>query len=165
MKVCPKCNQKYTDENLNFCLNDGEYLSNDDGDDAPPTIVMDAPRITNQTNWNQYQPPRSEPLSPLQNQPNIQNQPFGVPAFNQSLDQTLPTVSLVLGILSFLLICCYGGFPLGLAAIITGYLGMKNADNNPTQYGGRGVAIGGLVLGIVSLLSSFVFIIIAILAN
>ena len=165
MKVCPKCNQKYSDENLNFCLNDGEYLSNDDGDDAPPTMVMDAPRITNQTNWNQYQPPRSEPLSPRQNQPNIQNQPFGVPAFNQSLDQTLPTVSLVLGILGFLLICCYGGFPLGLAAIITGYLGMKNADNNPTQYGGRGLAIGGLVLGIVSLLSSFVFIIIAILAN
>ncbi|MBA2736504.1 MAG: DUF4190 domain-containing protein [Pyrinomonadaceae bacterium] len=164
MKVCPKCNQKYTDENLNFCLNDGEYLSND-VDDAPPTMVMDAPRITNQTNWNQYQPPRSEPLSPRQNQPNIQNQPFGVPAFNQSLDQTLPTVSLVLGILGFLLICCYGGFPLGLAAIITGYLGMKNAHNSPMQYGGRGLAIGGLVLGIVSLLSSFVFIIIAILAN
>lgn len=164
MKVCPKCKQTYPDENLNFCLNDGEFLSND-VDDTPPTMIMDAPRITNQTNWNQYQPPHSEPMSAWQNQPNMQNQPFGVPAFNQSLDQTLPTVSLVLGILSFLLICCYGGLPLGLAAVITGFLGMKNADNNPMRYGGRGMAIGGMVLGIVSLLSSIVFIFIAVLAN
>jgi hypothetical protein len=165
MKVCPRCNQKYTDENLNFCLNDGEYLTSD-ADDAPPTMVMDAPRVTNQTHWNQYETPRgSEPISPWKNQTNIQNQPFGVPAFNQSRDQTLPTVSLVLGILGVLLICCYGGFPLGLAALITGYLGMKNVDNNPIQYGGRGLAVGGLVLGIVSLLCSVVFIIVSIFAN
>lgn len=163
MKVCPKCKQKYVDANLNFCLNDGEFLSND-VDDAPPTMILDAPRITNQ-NWNQYDPPRGEPLSAWQNQPNLQNQQFGAPPFKQSLDQTLPTVSLVLGILGFLLICCYGGLPLGLAAIITGFLGMKNADKDPTRYGGRGMAIGGLVLGIVSILSSIVFIIIAVLAN
>ena len=36
-------------------------------------------------------------------------------------DQTLPTISLILGILSIVLSCCYGGLPLGLAAAITGY--------------------------------------------
>lgn len=165
MKFCPRCNQKYTDENLNFCLNDGEYLTSDAGD-APPTLILDAPRVTNPTNWNQYEAPRAgDPLATWQNQPNIQNQPFGAAAFNQTRDQTLPTISLVLGILGVLLICCYGGVPLGLAALVTGYLGLKNADSNPMQYGGRGLAIGGLVLGIVSLLSSIVFIIFAGLAN
>ena len=26
MKICPKCNTKYTDETLNFCLQDGTNL-------------------------------------------------------------------------------------------------------------------------------------------
>ena len=166
MKVCPKCNRSYTDENLNFCLDDGEYLTNF-GDDAPPTVVMDASRITNQNNWNQYEAPRTEPLSPWKSQPqNIRNQQFSAPAFVQSQDQTLPTVSLVLGILGLLLMCCFfSGIPLGVAAVITGYLGMKNADNKPMQYGGRGLAVGGIILGIVSLLSSIAFLLFTIFAN
>jgi hypothetical protein len=163
MKVCPRCNQSYTDENLNFCLNDGELLSRYN-DDAPPTIMLDQPRITNQTNWQQQ--PFGEPSSPWQNSPrNLQNQPYGAPALVQSRDQILPTIALVLGVLSLLLVCCWGGIPLGLAAIITGFLGMKNADNKPMQYGGRGLAIGGIVLGIVSLLSSVAFILFALIAN
>jgi hypothetical protein len=46
MKICPGCNQTYADENLNFCLNDGELLQQF-GDDAPPTIMMDSSRTTN----------------------------------------------------------------------------------------------------------------------
>lgn len=165
MKTCPKCNTRYSDNNLNFCLNDGEYLTNF-GDDSPPTVVMDAPRITNQTNWNDYQAPPTAPLAQGTYQAqNISNQPFGASAFNQSLDKTLPTVSLVLGLLSVLLICCHGGIPLGLAAIITGFLGMKNVTGNPMQYSGRGFAIAGIVLGIVSLLSAIIYILIALAAR
>lgn len=165
MKICPKCSQSYTDDNLNFCLNDGEYLQAV-GDDAPPTVLLDPPRITNQTNWQQYQSPSAVPPAKWQNQPqNVQNQPFGAQNLSSTKDQTLPTVSLVLGILSLLLICCYGGFPLGLAAIVTGYLGMKNADDNPARYGGRGLAIGAMILGVISLLSSVIFIFLAIFAN
>ena len=166
MKVCPKCNQKYTDENLNFCLNDGEMLN--EYDDAPPTIMMDAPRITNQTNWQQaqYQPP-SQPMSSWQqNQPaTAQNQAFGVmrPSFSQ--DQTLPTVSLILGVMSLLMVCCYGGIWLGLPALIVGYLGMKNADNEPSKYGGRGMAIAGMVIGIITFLMSIGFVILGIAGN
>ena len=163
MKFCPKCNRSYTDENLNFCLNDGEYLLNY-GDDAPPTMVMDAPRITNQ-NWQQ-QPTLNEPVERWRNQPqNISSQPFGAPAFVQSADRTLPTIALVLGVLSILLTCCYIGLPLGLGALITGFLGMKNADNNPTRYGGRGLAIGGIVLGLISILSSMAFILFVLFAK
>jgi len=66
MKRCPRCSQTYTDDELNFCLNDGEFLTNFDvdppptifggepppiADDAPPTVLLNKPRITNQTNW------------------------------------------------------------------------------------------------------------------
>ena len=165
MKVCPKCNTRYSDENLNFCLNDGELLTNF-GDVSLPTTVLEASRVTNQTNWNAYETPQTATPAPWQSQhQNIQNQSYGVPAFNQSLNQTLPTVSLVLGVLALLLTCCFGGFPLGLAALITGFLGMKNVNDDPSKYGGRGLAIGGFALGIISILISIVYILISILAN
>lgn len=165
MKVCPKCNQNYTDENLNFCLNDGEMLTQ--FDDAPPTIMMDAPRITNQTNWQQtqYQQP-SQPMAAWQNQqPSAQNQSYGITRTPFSQDQTLPTVALILGISSLVMICCYGGIWLGLPAVIVGWLGMKNADSDPAKYGGRGMAIAGMVIGIITFLMAIGFIILAFVGN
>lgn len=155
MKVCPVCSQTYSNEEQNFCLNDGTRL--DILDDAPPTVMMDPPRVTDQGNWQ-----TTEPVSPWQNQQNLQNQPFMQPAFVKGKDQTLPIVSLVLGILSIVLICCYGGLPFGIAALITGYLGMNNTNKDPMQYGGRGMAVTGLILGAISLLGSIVFILLAI---
>lgn len=173
MKVCPKCNQTYTDEGLNFCLADGELLMNTVNeaptqlfnDPAPPTLFMDASRATNpnHTAW-QDQPP--QPLAPWQSQAQgIQNQPYGAPAFAPSRDQTLPVISLVLGILGFLLVCCAGGLWLGLPAAVVGYLGMRNADTDPSKYVGRGMAIAGMVLGIISFLCSMVYIVINVLAR
>jgi len=40
MKTCPKCNTEYTDETLNFCLEDGEWLVGAETDDDPTTAVM-----------------------------------------------------------------------------------------------------------------------------
>jgi hypothetical protein len=47
---------------------------------------------------------------------------------------------------------------------VTGYLGLKNAGENPMQFGGRGLAIGGIVTGVIGLLISIIFFI-AILAG
>jgi hypothetical protein len=77
----------------------------------------------------------------------------------------LPIIGLILGILSLTLVCCYGGLWLGLPAAIVGYLGMKNADSDPSRYMGRGMAVAGLVLGLVSFLCSMIFLIIGILAS
>lgn len=167
MKQCPRCNQTYSDDQLNFCLNDGELLtgmvtetSSRFADDSPPTIILDQSRVTNPVNW----PTAAPAQPPAQWQPqNLQNQPYGgPPAFVKNRDQTLPTISLILGILSIVLICCYGGIWLGLPAAILGFLGMRNIDSDPTRYVGRGMAIGGMVLGIVSFLGSIVVAIIAI---
>lgn len=170
MKQCPRCQQTYSDESLNFCLEDGELLTPFSqepplgrySDDTPPTIMLDRARVTNPADW-----PRSQPASvPAQWQsPNLQNQPFGGTGFVAKRDQTLPTISLVLGILSVVLICCYGGIWLGLPAAVIGFLGMRNADSDNMRYGGRGLAIGGMVLGVISLLASLVIAVIAMIAS
>lgn len=161
MKSCPICNETYTDETLNFCLNDGGILTAMK-DDSPPTVFMDQSRSTN-PNWSGYQPPT------YQNQQITQQQSYGMMGQSnlqsKGLDQTLPTISLILGILSLVLICCYGGFYLGIPAVIIGFIGMNNAKNNPEKYGGKGLAIGGLVTGTVSLIMIILFIIFGIFSN
>jgi hypothetical protein len=151
MKICPGCNQSYTDEYLNFCLACGEALTKS-SDDAPPTVIMNPARKTDQTNWGNFQ----QPAAPWQSNPPVHQQQMNmIPQEIYGVNQTLPTVSLVLGILGSVLFCCYGGIPLGAAAVITGYLGMKNADNDPSRYGGRGLAIAGIILGGLAIIGSF----------
>ena len=163
MKVCPNCRQQYTDDDLNFCLNDGGILTKA-VDDAAPTIQLNKARTTNQ-NWGVNAPiepwQNQSPPQPYQNQ-NMMNQPWSQ---QQGYDQTLPIISLVLGVLSILLTCWCGGFYFGIAALITGYIGMNNANNNPTTYGGKGMAIAGLILGAVSFFGALLLVLFAILGN
>lgn len=164
MKVCPNCNQTYTDEALNFCLNDGATLTDLRSDEPPPTIQMNAARTTSpnfadppQTSFGNQPNFGNAPLSGWQNQSMSPNQQSPPPYMSPPMmamsgqNQVLPTISLVLGILGLILLCCWGGIPFGLGALITGYLGMNNANSNPTQYGGKGLAIAGMVMGGASL--------------
>jgi hypothetical protein len=45
MKRCPKCNRKYEDETLRFCLEDGSPLSAVTRDAEPPTTEILPPRV------------------------------------------------------------------------------------------------------------------------
>src|SRR5690242_19687576 len=48
MKICPRCQKTYTDDNLNFCLDDGVVLQEAGGGNEPqPTVFMNQPRPTN----------------------------------------------------------------------------------------------------------------------
>lgn len=162
MKSCSICNQIYNDENLNFCLNDGGVLI-EDKDDAPPTIQMNQVRTT-QPNWSEHEPSSPWGSQPLQQQQ--PNQPFyPMAAMPPGQNQVLPTISLVLGILSIVLFCCYGGFPFGIAAMITGFLGYQNTNNDPQQYGGRSMAIAGMVLGIIGFLGLIMLIFLGVAGN
>ncbi|HKX84836.1 MAG TPA: hypothetical protein VJL58_11490, partial [Pyrinomonadaceae bacterium] len=40
MKRCSKCHRTYTDETLNFCLDDGEWLSAESDSDEPATAIL-----------------------------------------------------------------------------------------------------------------------------
>jgi hypothetical protein len=168
MKVCPNCQQQYTDDDLNFCLNDGGVLTQMT-DDAPPTVLLNQARTTNQNYSN-----IPDPFTPWQNQPlqqQQQNTPFQqqnqafMPPRRHGGDQTLPTLALIFGILSFVFTCCYGGFYFGIAATIIGYIGMNNANNNPDLYGGKGLAIAGMVLGAVSFIGTLIFILLVVAGN
>ncbi len=159
MKICPVCNQTYTDESLNFCLNDGTTLTTaESGSEPPPTVVMDAPRRTN-PNFSQYE----SNLGGVNQQ--IYQQPFAAPSVIQKQDQTLPVISLILGAFGLILICCYAGFPLGAAAIVTGYLGLNNANKDPMQYGGKSMAIGGIILGAIGILATLGWIIVILISS
>ena len=125
------------------------YAPTQYADDTPPTLLMNQPRVTNPIDWAQSPLARQQSANPA-----VTNQQYGIAAYGSSRDQTLPTISLVMGIISVFLVCCAGGVWLGLPAAIVGFLGMKNIENNPVKYSGRGMAITGMVLGIITFLAS-----------
>jgi len=166
MKQCPRCRRTYTEDDLNFCLDDGELLASLGAsqpqtrfvDDTPPTLMMDPARVTNPTNfpvpqaavqWQQPIPMGQQPVA------------FGAYAGSMSPNQTLAIVSLCLGLGSITVgWCCYLGLLLSPAALITGGIALAQNKSNPQSYGGKGMAIGGMAAGGVFIL---VFILIMIL--
>jgi hypothetical protein len=71
--------------------------------------------------------------------------------------------ALVLGIIGLCLALVFGplGIILGGLAIVFGVLGIKGANERPYEVGGKGMAIAGLVMGIITVaigvLTLFVF--------
>ncbi len=93
-----------------------------------------------QSNWT----PPPVPDAGWQNQEIGQNTPFQPPVTGAGQNQTLAIVSLVLGILS---IPCCGFIIFGIAALVTGFMAKGKAEQNPNEYGGRGLALGGMIIG------------------
>ncbi len=155
MKICPQCRQTYTDDGLNFCLNDGSVLSVQSGSEAK-TVFFESARVT-----NEYRPePKFQPPAVWQNQQNLQPAQYGAmaqPSINR--DRSLPIISLLLGVFSMMLGCFLIGIPLGLGAIVTGGFAIRNENNEPDRFTGRGMAIGGIVTGAIGLAIGFVFLI------
>lgn len=173
MKRCPKCGQSFADQDLNFCLNDGELLMfeqeavrpfADDplptqfaGDDSPPTLVMNSPRDTNPTGWAE-----SLPRDQWHGRQQIATPPGHLPvhyASYSSPNQVLGILSIILGACSVTIgWCCYSGMLLGPAAMILGAVALFQNKSDPTKYGGKGLAIGGIVLGALYLVGMVLFI-------
>ena len=165
MKQCPRCRKTYSDENLNFCLDDGELLSgfvqqqvfDRYSDDSPPTVMLVVARRTNPANW--AAPPASAP--PTQWQQQQMAPQFGAYAMPLSPNQTLAIVSLGLGIGSLTIgWCCNLGVLLAPAALITGYIALSQIKREPEKYTGRGLAIGGIVTAAVFLAGLLLFVLI-----
>lgn len=106
-----------------------------------------APQFETPTAAADWAPPPA-PDASWQNQQIGVNTPFQPPmASVTGQDKTLAIISMVLGIVSVPGICCYFGPLTGLGAIITGYLAIKNVNENPGNYGGKPLAIVGMILG------------------
>ena len=140
-------------------------------DDAPPTVFMNEVRPTSPSNWPTISPPFSppnyeQPISPWQNQSMSENPSYMAAGRLEGPDKTLPTISLVLGILGIVLFfCCYAGVPFGLGALATGFIGLNNINKNPMQYGGRNFAIAGMIMGGISFIGLILVLLFAAIAR
>lgn len=125
--------------------------------DQPPSFGQQDPfnqPLQPAAQQNDWTPPPA-PVSNWQDQGLGANTPFQPPPpAAQGQNMVLPIISLVFGILS---VCCYVSPVTGLVALVTGFLGMKNVNNDPNQYGGKGLAIAGMICGGVFFLVGVVY--------
>jgi len=70
------------------------------------------------------------------------------------------TGSMVLGIFSWAFCCCYG-MPFNLLGAIFGFVALAQISSHPERYEGRGMAITGIILSVVSILFYATMLIIA----
>ena len=166
MKRCPRCNRIYSEDDLNFCLDDGELLQTYVDEQPtrplrnaaePPTIMMDPPRATDPVGWGP-----SQPIGQWQGQtnafPQTQRQFYPMRA---SQNQTLAILSLCFGAASLVLgWCCSTGLLMGPAGIVLGIISLTQIKKDPQQYGGRGLAYGGIATGSLFLAFYLIFILI-----
>jgi hypothetical protein len=143
-------------------------------DAPPPPSFADPEPVPEEPAFNPFDQPSNAPIAQSewtpppapdagwQNQQIGQNTPFQPPpAGTGSINQTLPIISLVLGIVS---LCCYVSPLTGLGALVTGYLGIKNINQDPRVYGGKGLAIAGIIIGGIMFLIGTAYYLILILA-
>src|SRR5829696_1791 len=95
MKICPACRKTYTDDGLNFCLDDGSILTLSN-DQTPETVMMNQPRFT-------------DPNTAAGNQPGIQSTYGNQAAYSMQTKKSSKMWIWVLGILGLLLVLCGGG--------------------------------------------------------
>ena len=81
------------------------------------------------------------------------NPPVIAPAGQPRGTNSFATAGLVFGILSWVpFCCCCYGFPFNLLGLVFSLVGLSQVNGHPERYEGRGAAIAGLVLSILSLL-------------
>ena len=157
MKRCPLCSRTYEDNALSFCLTDGSALVKDEPaarSSFPPAPTIQAPPPASDWSappapvtpspgaWNSGGlPPQSTPVWGGGYQQSVSS-----PVYGPTPDQGLAIGSLVCGILSFLCCSVFTGIP----AIVMGIMALNKEKNDPLRYGGKGMAIGGIVLGSLS---------------
>ena len=152
MRRCPKCNQTFTDEWLTFCTQDGTTLVDDifSPVEPPPTLVREMPPSVSPTEQptldlpDRYTPPPVQYIPPPPVRAGWAAPP--PPSYPAQPQQTLAVTSLVLGIASVTLgLCCYFGILTAPIALVLGIVALVQIKNDPTKFGGKGFAIGGIV--------------------
>lgn len=100
-------------------------------------------------NWTPPPPPAPQKTSP----PVVQGGQGMAPArpsAGAGKNQTLAIVSLVLGVLSIILCQITGP-----VAVVLGFMARGKANKNPAQYTGSGLALGGIITGLIGTLLLF----------
>lgn len=119
MKICPRCQRTYTDDNLNFCLDDGVVLQKTGGNEAPETVLMTQPRPTGGSTA-----PATQTAQPAWN---TSPQSFQPPSKKKS--KTWIWVLLILGLV--VLFC--GGGVVGLFVYVASTVDTEVGTNNKSN--------------------------------
>lgn len=130
----------------------------------PPSQTAPEPAASDEPLVNPFEKAQAAPMaqaefnppeSPESNMQNPQNfgQQFTPPAAGGQ-NSTLAIVSLVAGILG-LTICCGTLIP-SVVAVITGFMARGKASNDPANYGGAGLALGGLITGAIGIIGNLI---------
>ena len=121
MKICPTCRKTYTDDGLNFCLDDGSVLTI--ATDVPPeTIMMNQPRYTDPN------PPGGH---------GVRTSYGDQAAFTMQPKKSSKAWIWVLGIIAVLILGCGGGFGI-LFVYLASIAPDDSNDNGPTPSPTRG---------------------------
>jgi uncharacterized protein DUF4190 len=165
IKRCPTCHQEFTDEWLTFCTNDGTSLVTVErsSQEPPPTIVsgsmppsispleqptLDMPGAVSPPSQS-YRPPES--FQPRAVQPGAVQPGWKVPpppAYPVATEKNMALLSMIFGIVSVTVgWCCYFGVLTGPVAIGLGLYALSQIKKDPNKYGGKGMAIAGIVTG------------------
>jgi hypothetical protein len=131
----------------------------------PPTpqFVQPEPPAAGEPLVNPFEQAQAAPMAqaefnpPAALEPDMQNpQNFGQQQFTPPAGQnkTLSLISLIAGILG-LTICC-GSFLPSLVALVLGFMGRSKASQDPANYGGAGLALGGIIMGAIGLIGGVV---------
>jgi hypothetical protein len=160
MKRCPRCNQEFTDEWLTFCTQDGTSLVDVavSPNDPPPTLLRPPmpPSVSPTEQPTLDLPGRFvPPPPPIQSgwappPPPVQSgwAPPPPPPYPVAPQASLAVTSMILGITSVTIgFCCYLGVLTAPVAVALGIASLVQIKNNPNRYGGRGMAISGIIMG------------------
>ena len=154
MKRCPTCNQTFFDEWLTFCTNDGSPLVVDEPS-PPATLVMPPATATSAINQPTVASTASSPIQPAA------WQPPPPPLIPVRPSQSLAVSSLTLGLISITLgWCCSFGLVSAPVAIVLGIYSLTQIKSQPERYGGKPLAIAGIVMGVLYFVAIAVMVII-----
>lgn len=158
MKRCPKCKQEFSEEWLTFCTSDGTPLTEAplSADYPPPTLAMPQAPVTatqeerptmRMPSEGVYGGPLAAPYQQQPVAPSWQAPPAPFIATPQPA-QGPAIASLVLGLVSITVgLCCSIGLLTSPVAVGMGIFSLIQIKNKPDQYGGKPLAIIGIVTG------------------
>jgi Domain of unknown function (DUF4190)/GYF domain 2 len=96
--------------------------------------------------------PEFAALFPAGAPPTIAPPKPGMAAGRLPATNSLAATGLVFGIVSWVFVCCCGGFPFNLLGLVFSLIGLSQTNRHPELYEGRSLAVAGLILSILSLL-------------
>lgn len=151
MKRCPVCNATYDDPYLSFCPNDGTPLMRMSPDEAH-TVLMSFRETDPAATVASNLPPAPQPYG-WANETPAQWMPPPPPAIRgpATQQQTLAVASMILGLVGITFGWICGGPFFALLAVVMGIVALFQIKKDPVRYGGKPMALIGLILGAIVL--------------